>query len=187
MIREISQSEVEEHFIDLMGELECGEHFKADDPEHVEWVRKCINLRFVQGAVFHAYFREDDHAPIGFIAVLQDCGPDAFRGKLEILDFGFLSNHRGRGYGTELLRYVEKLGQETIDVLRKPSNHQRFRLLALLSVPLLVMGDILETITKRGPGVLSSTMNFLLRWCHGWIPTAESVPPIIIQHFRSYL
>jgi hypothetical protein len=47
--------------------------------------------------------------------------------------------------------------------------------------------NIIETITNRGPGVLSSTINFLLRWCHGWIPTAESVPPIIIQHFRSHL
>ncbi len=34
----------------------------------------------------------------------------------------------------------KKLGEGTIHVLRKRSNHQRFRLLALLSVPLLVTG-----------------------------------------------
>jgi hypothetical protein len=40
---------------------------------------------------------------------------------------------------------------------------------------------------KPGAEVLSSVRNFLLRRCHRWIPTTESIPPIIIQHFRPYL
>ncbi len=44
----------------------------------------------------------------------------------------------------------EKLGQGTIHVLRKPSNHQRFRLLALLSVPLLVTGEYKEKTEQAG-------------------------------------
>ena len=46
--------------------------------------------------------------------------------------------------------------------------------------------DAHETITNRGQ-MLSSTLNILLRWCHRRIPMAESIPPVIIQHFRSYL
>ena len=106
MIREIDQTEIERHFFGLMAELECGNHFKADDPGHVDWVRKRINLRFAQGATFHAYFLPDG-TPVGFITILLDQGPGSFRGKLEILDFGFLPDYRGKGYGTELLRHVE--------------------------------------------------------------------------------
>ena len=111
MIKQIDQAEVERHFFGLMAEIECGNHFRADDPGHVEWLRKRINLRFVQGATFHGYFL-DDGRPVGFIAVLLDQGPGSFRGKLEILDFGFLPDHRGKGYGTELLGHVEGLATE---------------------------------------------------------------------------
>jgi GNAT superfamily N-acetyltransferase len=110
MIREMKEEEFLRHFFVLMAELECGRHFKHDDPKHVEWLRRTINLRFLQGARFYAYFLEEQ-LPIGFISILLDEGPEGihcFGHKAEILDFGVLPEHRDKGYGTELLQYAER-------------------------------------------------------------------------------
>jgi GNAT superfamily N-acetyltransferase len=146
MIRPIDQAEVERHFFGLMAELECGHHFKPEDPEHVDWVRQRISLRFAQGATFHAYLLPDG-TPIGLIAVLLDQGPGAFRGRLEILDFGFLPGYRGQGYGTELLLHIEHLATEVRAVSLYASTYAReHRVIAFYGrhglVPVATLPDV---------------------------------------------
>jgi GNAT superfamily N-acetyltransferase len=114
MIREITEPEVLEHFFSLMADLECGERFIANNPNHAQWLQKRISLRFVQGARFFGYFLADG-CPAGFICFLIDEGPEGikcFGNKSEILDFGLLPAHRSKGYGTDLLKHAERISAE---------------------------------------------------------------------------
>ncbi len=114
MIREVDQQEIVAHFFDLMGELEAGNHYHPDDPDHVAWLTRRIAVRASQGTRFFVY-EIDGGVPAGFIALLFDEGPDGVAsgwGKCEILDLGFFPQHRGKGFGSELLKHVEDLARE---------------------------------------------------------------------------
>lgn len=114
MIKEIGEQDVVDHFFELMGELECGNHIDCGNPKHATWLRKLISLRIAMGVRFLAYFL-DDGTPAGFIALKFDEGPEGLArgwGKSEILDLGFLEPYRGKGYGTELLRYAEDVSRD---------------------------------------------------------------------------
>jgi len=63
----------------------------------------------------------------------------------------------------------EKLGQGTIDVLRKPSNHKRFRLLASVSVPLLVTGGIVDNLLSSGTSFVALKFPTLARSGNIWL------------------
>lgn len=97
-------------FFDLMGEVEMGRHFDPDNPKHVEWLNKRIEAYYALGARFFGLF-PDDGSPAGFATLLINeklfCAANA-----ELLDIGVFKKYRGGGYGTELLKYAEKLSRE---------------------------------------------------------------------------
>ncbi len=115
MIREITEDEITVHFFDLMGEVECGNRFKRDDPSHVAWLRDRVRLRLAQGARFYGLF-SDVAEPIGFYALVIEKGPAGipFMGqKAEILDIGVLKELRSMGHGSRLVEHAESLARES--------------------------------------------------------------------------
>ncbi|MHC4471536.1 MAG: GNAT family N-acetyltransferase [Planctomycetota bacterium] len=114
MIREMSEDEFVREFFEEFAELECGDHYHADDPQHVEWVRRRIAIHCFRGARFFSC-EADGGTPAGFGAVLIDPGlegDNCFGHKAELLDVMVRDEHRGQGHGRALLEHAETLSRE---------------------------------------------------------------------------
>lgn len=114
MIRQIPEGEFVDTFFDLMAEVECGEHFDSTNAAHVEWVRRRVAVNYFRGARFFAYYL-NNKSPVGFAAVLIDKGLEGvpcFGQYTELLDIAVLPQHRGKGYGAELIKHAERLSRE---------------------------------------------------------------------------
>lgn len=105
----MTEDEFVAEFFDEFADLECGRHFHADIPQHVEWVRRRISIHYFSGGRFYVHLLGDG-TPTGFAAVLLDPGLDGdncFGRKADLLDIVIREEHRDRGYGRELLDRVE--------------------------------------------------------------------------------
>ncbi|MFH0899729.1 MAG: GNAT family N-acetyltransferase [Pseudomonadota bacterium] len=109
MIREMPEDEFAREFFAEFADLECGDHFHAGNPQHVEWVRKRIAIYYFRGGRFYAHCLPDG-TPTGFAAVLIDPGLEGrncFGHKAELLDVIIRETYRGKGYGSALLGHAE--------------------------------------------------------------------------------
>lgn len=104
MIREIPQSEFRP-FFQLMGEIECGTHFDPSKPEHVEWLKEIISRRYGSGARFYALHENDE--PVAVAGIVTEKVLCTKWSRAELTDIGVFAQHRRKGYGTKLLRFVE--------------------------------------------------------------------------------
>lgn len=110
MIREIHETEIDV-FFDLMGEVERASLFDAENPDHIEWLKKKIAEYFFRGARFFAYYLDDD-TPVGYAAVLIDSSLFPIDQKSELLAIGAFREYRGQGYGTKLLKHAEEVSRQ---------------------------------------------------------------------------
>lgn len=151
MIHEMNEVEFEV-FFPLMAELEAGSHFDFDKPRHIEWLRRKITARFLSGMRVFGYYL--DGTPIGFAAVIINEGPDGVSGcwrSAELLDIAYLPEHRGQGYGSEMLEYVEDYARQAgVYCLLMPTYALEYRRIAFYGkngyVPVATMPDV------HGPG-----------------------------------
>jgi ribosomal protein S18 acetylase RimI-like enzyme len=114
MIKEIGEQEFVQTFFALMAEVECGNHFVPENPQHVNWLKERIAVQFFRGTKFFALYG-DEGMPIGFAAILVEMKLDkvACSGQYsELLGIAVLSLHRRQGYGSVLLQYAEKYARE---------------------------------------------------------------------------
>ena len=109
MIREMPENEFTQEFFADIADLECGRHFDASNPQHVEWVRNRIAIHYRRGGRSYVHFA-NDASPTGFAVVLIDPGlegDNCFGHKAELLDVVVREPHRGNGYGRALLDHAE--------------------------------------------------------------------------------
>jgi GNAT superfamily N-acetyltransferase len=109
MIRQMQEHEFAQEFFADFADLECGRHFDPAKPQHVEWVRKRIAIHYLRGGRFYVHFL-DDGTPTGFAALLYDPGlggENCFGYVAELLDVVVREQHRGSGYGRELMEHAE--------------------------------------------------------------------------------
>ncbi len=101
-------------FLSLIVFLDCGDKYRKDNKQHVEWLRKKISNSFNDyGVVLGAY--DDSGIPLGFIWYKHDTGMDgvAYSGKCaHIKLFGLFDEYRNRGIGTDLLNTAYRLIKE---------------------------------------------------------------------------
>lgn len=110
MFRELDQRAVENEFLDLMAEVECGDRYDPAHPGHVRWLRDRIRRRFACGARFFGAYL-DDGTPVGFTAIEVEPRMDGvpYTGQYsEIVAIGVVANHRRHGHGSELLEFSEQ-------------------------------------------------------------------------------
>lgn len=101
-------------FFDLMAFVECGDFFEPSNPQHVAWLEERIHVHYCRGAqVFGAY--EADGTPVGFAVLLIEKkleGADWSGQAAELLDIAVFPRFQGKGWGKELLKYVERVARE---------------------------------------------------------------------------
>lgn len=103
-----------EKFYPLMAEIEGGNQFKQDNDKHMEWLIRKIHTRFKTGAKFFEIY-DDKLGSIGIAGFLIDPsleGVSYLGQKSEILDIAIFKKYRRRGYGSQLLSYVENFIKE---------------------------------------------------------------------------
>lgn len=108
MIKEIFEDEFNP-FYDLMAEVECGNHFNADNPDHIKWLKKRISIYYYRGTRFFAMFDETG-IPLGVCGVLIEEGAEGVNcqaQKSELVAIGISKEHRRKGLGSVLLKYAE--------------------------------------------------------------------------------
>jgi len=109
MIKEVLIEDINK-FYDLMAEIEVGNHFDFDNPKHVDWLKRKINVRFSEGTRFYAFYLEDG-TPVGIAGLLINeslfCPNNS-----ELKDIGIYPQFRRKGYGSELLKYTEELSRK---------------------------------------------------------------------------
>lgn len=109
-------------FFSLIIDLDCGDKFCEENPQHVEWMKKRIHNSLLDyGTLLGAY--SDDGLPIGFIWYKHDTGLEGVghSGKCaHIRLFGLFEEYRGNGIGTALLneacRRIKENGGECLYV-----------------------------------------------------------------------
>jgi ribosomal protein S18 acetylase RimI-like enzyme len=109
MIREMHEDEFALEFFDDFAEVECGRHFDASIPQHVEWVRRRIAIHSFRGGRFYVHSLPNG-TPTGFSAVLIDlglAGRNCFGHMAQLLDIVIRTPHRGHGHGHALLDHAE--------------------------------------------------------------------------------
>ena len=116
MIRDLSQNEVIEFFLDLVIEIESGVHFKKENVQHTQWLKRQISRRFGSGAQFFGYFDEQNIA-IGLGAIVISDHPffpqyKELGGYSELVNLGVFSQYRGQGVGSKLIEHAEQLSKE---------------------------------------------------------------------------
>jgi len=115
MILQIEKQEIIEKLLPLFAEIECGKKFDIKNPLHTSWLKKRLTIYIERGATIFAYYIERNK-PIGFTLLLIDDGPIGvpYLGQYaEILDIGILSEYRGKGYGSKLIKYAEVLAEKS--------------------------------------------------------------------------
>jgi len=96
-------------FFDEICDVQCGSHYDANNPQHVEWLKHYIKNLYLRGGEALCLFWED--TPIGFIYLLHNKGLEnvACMGKkATIAMFEVKEEHRGKGYGKLLCLEAEK-------------------------------------------------------------------------------
>ena len=97
-------------FAELLAEIEAGDHFDKSNPEHVEWLKQKIAVRYFEGTHFYGLFLEDG-TPVALAGLLINeslFGPNSS----ELKDIGTYKEFRRQGYASELLKYCEQVSQE---------------------------------------------------------------------------
>ena len=105
MINQMNKSELLDSLYDLVAEVEFGNHFNETDNNQVDLLRNRVNTYFNNGCEVFGYYERETNELTGYIMTLvkrdphyQDC---------EILEIGVRNEFRRKGYGSELLRFVE--------------------------------------------------------------------------------
>lgn len=110
MIRNITQQEVLGIFLELIAEIEMGNHFDKSNDKHRKWLKQKVSRRFGCGATFYGYFNSDN-TPIGLGSVIIDDSP-LFQGTSDLLDLGVFPRFRRSGFGTKLINHAESLAKD---------------------------------------------------------------------------
>lgn len=113
MIKEISENQFEP-FFGLMAEVECGNHFDASNPNHINWLKKRISIHYYRGTRFFGMFGEDG-TPVGFCGVLIEEGAEGVKcqaQKSELIAIGIFKEFRRMGAGSVLLKHAEDFSKE---------------------------------------------------------------------------
>ena len=97
-------------FFEEICEVQCGNHYNADNPQHVEWLKGLVKILYLKSGEALCVF-SDENEPIGFIYLLHDKGlesVDCFGAKATISMFAVKEKHRSKGYGKLLCQEAEK-------------------------------------------------------------------------------
>lgn len=97
-------------FLELMAEIEYGDHFDFSNPEHVETLWETIRRRYGAGTRFYALY--DDDVPVGIMGIEIEKMLYTEWSRAQLMDIGVLKQHRRGGYGSKLLQYAEQLARD---------------------------------------------------------------------------
>ena len=94
-----------------MAEIECGHFFDRTNPEHIEWLQNKILKRYGAGSRFYALYA-DDGTPLGIAGLQVETSLHSEWASGELVDIGIFPEHRGRGHGSALLRFIEEQARQ---------------------------------------------------------------------------
>ncbi len=97
-------------FVDLMADIEMGDHYHPSNNEHRSWLNKKIARHYFCGTRFYGLYGDDDDI-IGLCGLRIEKSPLG-HSISELTDIGIVKEHRRKGYGAILLEHAEKLSRE---------------------------------------------------------------------------
>jgi GNAT superfamily N-acetyltransferase len=109
MFKQISEDEVKE-FFELIGEIECGSHIDFENNIHVNWLNKKIKSNINNGVEYFSFIENGQKAGVAGILLNRRLNGECV--SAEIMEIGILKEHRDKGYGTKLLKEIEKYCKE---------------------------------------------------------------------------
>lgn len=107
MIKKIDKNELLDSFFSLVAEVEFGDHFDKNNPEHVALLNNVIGKNEAAGCEIFGYYDENDGRPLGFITTVVYRHLHTSKAECEVLEIGVVKGFRGKGYGSRLLEYIE--------------------------------------------------------------------------------
>ncbi|OFX15148.1 MAG: hypothetical protein A2Z18_07300 [Armatimonadetes bacterium RBG_16_58_9] len=106
MVKEVVESEIGP-FLDLIGEVEVGEHYDRSRSDHVDWLKERVRRHYARGGEFLALYDEEE-TPLGIACLLVERQLYCDYSTGEVLSIGIFPQKRGRGYGSALLAFIEQ-------------------------------------------------------------------------------
>lgn len=113
LYRFLEEKEFYETFLHEIADVQCGDHYDENNPQHVKWLKNYISTLYLQGG--KALCLYIDANPAGFIFLVHDKGlenVDCFGKKAAIAMFEMREQYRSQGYGTLLCKEAEKYLRE---------------------------------------------------------------------------
>ena len=89
-----------------MAEIEAGDWFDMNRPDHLHWLDRKIARRIGSGGQFYGLYLPDEQPSAIYCLLLED--HPMIAGHAEVLDLGVVKTHRRQGHGTRLLRDAEQ-------------------------------------------------------------------------------
>lgn len=108
MFKELKENEIND-FFELIGEIECGDHIDYKNQIHVSWLQKKIKSNFARGVKYFCF--SENNIKVGLASLLLNDRLDGVIISAEIVEIGVLKEYRDKGYGTKLLKEIEKYCQ----------------------------------------------------------------------------
>ena len=94
-------------FVNLIAEVECGEHYDCNNKQHVEWLKKRVHSIYLMGGMSLCVYENGN--PLGFLLYQHDLGLEGvccFGKVARIMMFALADESRGKGLGKQLLAKV---------------------------------------------------------------------------------
>lgn len=112
-IKRILENEFEP-FYNMVAEIEIGSMFDPNNEKHLKWIKNKIKIRFASETNFFAIYSSNNDV-IGIAGVRVEARLDGvpYLGRnSELTDIVILEEYRNKGYGSNLLKYIEKYAKE---------------------------------------------------------------------------
>ena len=106
---ELIEQRALEPYMNLLGEIECGDHYSEFNSQHLKWLNNKIQSHISNGTIY--YGCHDKEQILGIVGIQIDTKIFTV-GTAEVVDIGVIASKRRSGLGSQLLDFAVNIAHQ---------------------------------------------------------------------------